>query len=112
MLAAMSVCTISVQANGQSVEYNYAFTTFSGVLTVADDAAAGSQTATLFSQSQERVTNGIDFGSWAIGTTRTSTLTFSPESYYYPINYVQGTIDGPNASDFSFTLCSTPIQNG
>jgi hypothetical protein len=112
MLPAMSICTISVQANGQSTELNSTFTTFSGVLTVADDAAAGSQTATLFSQSQERVTNGIDFGSWAIGTTRTSTLTFSPASYYYPINYVQGTIDGPNASDFSFTLCSIPIQNG
>ena len=113
MLAAMSVCTISVQANGQSVEYNYAFTTFSGVLTVADDAAAGSQTATLFSQSQYRVTNSIDFGSWAIGTTRTSNLTFTPESYYYPITNVQGTIDGPNAGDFSFTSpCTTPIQNG
>src|SRR5260370_42038515 len=82
MLPAMSICTISVQANGPSVYYNLLYTSFSGVLTVANDAAAGGQTAAAFFQSYFKATNSINFGSHAICSTRTSTLNFYPERNY------------------------------
>jgi len=93
-IAPQASCTIAVTALSTVQPYS------TGVLTVTDDASAGSQTANL------SYSNGFtgfllfDFGSRSIGTQGAGPLDFEPPGVPPASNTL--TLTGPDATDFSF----------
>ena len=106
-LPAQSVCTISVQ----SIQLSQG-TSFTGTLTVNDNAASGPQTVALTSSSVVTA-EPVSFGTWAIGNTITDPFYFGL-GYYTSGTYTGTILPGLNASDFSVSpsSCTAPLQSG
>jgi trimeric autotransporter adhesin len=92
-LAPTATCTITVTALSTTQPYS------TGVLTVADDANAGPQTASLSYSNGFTGPVLFDFGSRSVGTQGTGPLNFVPPGLPGLYNL---TLTGPNATDFSF----------
>ena len=110
-LPSLSTCTIAVTA----LATNQAYST--GVLTVADDAAAGPQTLNLSYSNGFTGPVVIDFGSRSVGTQGTAGFNFEPPGVPPAANSLS--LTGPDATDFSFvpgsssqsTSCTTSRLN-
>jgi len=97
MLAAQSICTISVQANELNVGAS------SGQLTVINSSTSGALTVQLNVPVSPVVffTNPVMFGDLALGVTSEQLVQISAGSYYNNLPQVDGSITGPNAGDFA-----------
>jgi trimeric autotransporter adhesin len=92
-LAPQATCTIAVTALATTQPYS------TGVLTVADDANGGPQTAALSYSNGFSGPVIFNFGSRSLGTQGTGPLDFVPPGLPGLYNL---TLTGPNATDFSF----------
>jgi trimeric autotransporter adhesin len=101
-LAPQASCIITVTPI--AITQGYA----TGVLTVADDAAAGPQTINLSNANGFTGLLLIDFGSRSVGTQGLGGYDFSPPGY--PGNNTL-TLTGPDATDFSFQSGSSSQSN-
>ena len=93
-LAPQATCSIAVTALSTTQPYS------TGVLTVADDAAAGPQTLNLSYSNGFSGPVIFDFGSRSVGTQGTGPLNFEPSGY--PSGSDSLSLTGPDATDFSF----------
>ena len=121
LLAAQSVCTISVQSNGftstntTTTPYN---PSYSGTLTVDDDATSGSQTLGLSSTNTSSVsTTTSGYGTWPVGSTQTSNSINAGGAPYrgggnFSLISFSAVISGSNANDFLVGSCTTAASTG
>ena len=99
VLAAQSLCTISVQSTGTGVTESYFDQRFSGTLTIVDDAAAGNQTVALSSDNTLTV-NVPTFPSTTVGSAATASAGVTGTSHNDQANFTSS-ITGTNASEFA-----------
>ncbi|ADW68305.1 choice-of-anchor D domain-containing protein [Granulicella tundricola] len=110
MLAAQSVCTISVSTGGFNI-INQQYSTYTGNLVVSDNATAGPQTLPLSSTNTISIsTVPTDFGAWPINTTRTGGIITANTGSYYTSDALLAAVGGTNASDFAVSPSGCSIQ--
>jgi hypothetical protein len=98
-LAPQGTCTIAISALPATQIYS------TGVLTVADDAAAGPQTVNLYYANGISGPILIDFLSQSVGTQGSGIFSLSPQGV--PNGTYSLTLTGPDATDFSFSASSS-----
>lgn len=103
-LPAQSLCTVSIQSNGDDINSSYTNVSYSGILTATDDAAAGPQTASLYSLNTQRI-GTPKFAATNVGVPVTATFAVDGGTHNIQAS-VSGSVTGANASDF------TPSQAG
>jgi hypothetical protein len=122
ILPAQSICTISVQSIGLAyLGYCSCYVSYSGKLTINDDASTGPQIVQLNSTDTAGVTytvvgyshlNTFDLGSWGVGDTTTNSSFQYTVGTAYQTGYFSGTFTGPAANDFSTPGCTVGFMQG
>ena len=108
-LPAQSLCTVSLTASQVSFDTFGNPITYTGVLTIADDASAGPQTVNLSSTNYESV-GRPSFIPVPVGQTMSQSID-AEGSYYESLSYT-GSVSGPAASDYTFSGCSSGPSSG
>ena len=101
ILPPQSLCTFSVKSTGINAQLpsNLFEQQYSGMVTIVDDAAAGSQTVSLFSDNTLGSSAPV-FGSTPVGTPVTASSSVAGADHNAAA-YFSGTVSGTNAGDFS-----------
>lgn len=119
MLAAQSVCTITVESIGfETLVSPSVFKTYNGTLTIDDDASTGPQSVQLQSTNTAQVTNSnsnnphsFDLGVWGLGDSASQTFLYGTNGH--TAGTFSGSFTGPAASDFSTSnSCSVVPTQG